>query len=77
MRASVTEVGCQIFGGNLNPCHCANAVDLGEEAIAQLADPAPSAETVIYDRQRLKLVELALGELPERTRIAFGGCRTS
>lgn len=55
----------------------ANAVDLSEEAIAQLADPAPSPETVIYDRQRLKLVELALGELPERTRIAFGGCRTS
>ncbi|MDO8980328.1 MAG: sigma-70 family RNA polymerase sigma factor [Afipia sp.] len=46
-------------------------VDLSEDAVAQFADPSPSAETVVYDRQRLKLTEAALGELPERTRVAF------
>lgn len=48
-----------------------STVDLSDDAVAQYADPAPSAETVVYDRQRLKLTEAALGELPERTRVAF------
>lgn len=48
-----------------------STVDLSEDTVAQYADPAPSAETVVYDRQRLKLTEAALGELPERTRVAF------
>lgn len=46
-------------------------IDLSEDAVAQYVDPSPSAETVVYDRQRLKLTEAALGELPERTRVAF------
>ncbi len=49
----------------------ANTVDLSDDAFVQFADPSPSAETVIYDRQRLKLTAAALAELPERTRIAF------
>lgn len=46
-------------------------VDLGEREFASIADPSPSAETVVYDRQRLALTEAALAELPERTRRAF------
>ena len=46
-------------------------VDLNEDVVAAFADPSPSAETVIYDRQRLKLTENALAELPARTRAAF------
>lgn len=45
--------------------------DLPEEALLCVADPAPSAETVLYDRQRLLITEAALAELPERTRRAF------
>ena len=46
-------------------------VDLGEEILAQIPDPSPTPETVVYDRQRLRCTALALAELPERTRIAF------
>jgi len=46
-------------------------VDLSETDFAAIADPSPSAETVVYDRQRLALTEAALAELPERTRRAF------
>ncbi len=46
-------------------------VELSENAFARLIDPAPGAETVVYDRQRLALMETALAELPERTRRAF------
>ncbi len=45
--------------------------DLSEEAFHNLPDAAPSAETKVYDRQRLLIVERALGELPTRTRRAF------
>jgi RNA polymerase sigma-70 factor (ECF subfamily) len=45
--------------------------ELSEIALNAIADPSPSAETVVYDRQRLAIVELALAELPERTRHAF------
>lgn len=46
-------------------------VDLSEDALLRIADPAPSAEAIVYDRQRLAIVERALGELPEKTRLAF------
>ncbi|MDR6869333.1 RNA polymerase sigma-70 factor (ECF subfamily) [Bosea sp. BE125] len=46
-------------------------VELDDEAFAQLAEPLPSPETIVHDRQRLKLVEAALAELPARTRTAF------
>jgi RNA polymerase sigma-70 factor, ECF subfamily len=37
----------------------------------KVADPAPSAETVVYSRQCLAQTRQALAELPERTRMAF------
>lgn len=46
-------------------------VDLSDEDFAAIADPSPSAETLVYDRQKLKLVEAALAELPRRVREAF------
>ncbi|MBK4217681.1 sigma-70 family RNA polymerase sigma factor [Paracoccus caeni] len=44
---------------------------IGDDALHQIADPAPGAETIIYDRQRLRIVVKALADLPERSRIAF------
>lgn len=44
---------------------------LDDAALHQIADPTPGAETVIYDRQRLKVVVKALADLPPRTQLAF------
>ncbi|GLK75725.1 RNA polymerase sigma factor [Methylopila jiangsuensis] len=41
------------------------------EALALAADPEPSSERRLADRQRLALAMAALDELPERTRRAF------
>jgi RNA polymerase sigma-70 factor (ECF subfamily) len=38
---------------------------------AKVADPAPSAETIVYSRQCLAQTRRALAELPARTRMAF------
>lgn len=46
-------------------------VELSDEDFAAIADPSPSAETIVYDRQKLRLVEAALAELPRRVREAF------
>ncbi len=43
--------------------------DLDEAAA--VADPAPTAEAVVYSRQCLAQTCKALAELPERTRLAF------
>src|SRR5690606_18573616 len=48
-----------------------NYVDLAPEVFAAIADPSPSPETAVYDRQRLALTQAALAELPARTRRAF------
>jgi RNA polymerase sigma-70 factor (ECF subfamily) len=45
--------------------------DLTDDEFAQIADNSPSPETVVYDRQRLAIIEKAMLELPEKTRIAF------
>ncbi|RJE85860.1 RNA polymerase sigma factor [Paracoccus onubensis] len=44
---------------------------IGDQALHQIADPAPGAETIIYDRQRIRIVIRTLAELPERTQLAF------
>lgn len=46
-------------------------VDLPEEEFRRIADSSPSSETVIYDRQRLAIIERTLMEMPEQTRRAF------
>lgn len=45
--------------------------DLSEQEIAAIADPSPSPETIVSDRQRLALAQDFLTSLPERTRYAF------
>ncbi|MGQ5720641.1 sigma-70 family RNA polymerase sigma factor [Pseudochrobactrum asaccharolyticum] len=46
-------------------------VDLSVEDFAAIADPSPSPEKQVYDRQKLLLTQQALSELPQRTRTAF------
>jgi len=51
-------------------------VGLDLDDLDRLPSSTPSAEAVVYDRQRLALTEKALNELPERTRRAFEMHRT-
>lgn len=44
---------------------------LGDEEIAQMADPRACVETTVHSRQCLAQTQCALSELPERTRRAF------
>lgn len=46
-------------------------VELDDALTERIVDPTPNAETIVYDRQRLRQTEAALAELPERTRTAF------
>lgn len=46
-------------------------VHLESDEASNLADPAPSPERIVYSRQCLAQTYEALGELPERTRLAF------
>ncbi len=48
-----------------------NQVDVSEEEFQRIADPAPSPERLVYDKQRLAATQRAIEELPERTRKAF------
>jgi RNA polymerase sigma-70 factor (ECF subfamily) len=42
-----------------------------DETVQAVADPKPSAEIIVYDKQRLAMSDAALAELPDRTRRAF------
>ncbi len=46
-------------------------VTLSDEDMGRIADPSPSPETLVYDKQRLATTQAAISELPERTRRAF------
>ncbi len=46
-------------------------VDMPDEEWRRVADTTPTPETIVYDRQRLLIIEKALLELPEQTRRAF------
>ncbi len=46
-------------------------VNLQEEEYCNIPDTAPNPEKIIYDRQKLAIVEKAMAELPEKTRKAF------
>jgi RNA polymerase sigma-70 factor (ECF subfamily) len=55
-------------------------VVLESSADSAIADPEPTPEAVALHRDELRVLMAALGELPERTRIAFemhrfGGCK--
>ena len=51
--------------------HIVEYVDMPDEEWQRLADTTPTPETIVYDRQRLAIIEKALLELPEQTRRAF------
>lgn len=70
-RAYLHQVSRNLSINHLQRNRRAEMIDVADEILLQIADPAPSPEVVIYDRQRLRLVETALSELPERTRVAF------
>lgn len=46
-------------------------VHLDDQMKSQIADPAPSVESIIHSRQCLELTLAAMRELPERNRRAF------
>lgn len=46
-------------------------LSIGEDIAEAVADPRPSAERALYDKQRLLASARALAELPDRTRKAF------
>lgn len=46
-------------------------VEIDADDAIDVADPAPSPESIVYSRQCLLQTRLALEELPERTRVAF------
>lgn len=46
-------------------------VNMPDEEWRRIADMTPTPETIVYDRQRLMIIEKALLELPEQTRRAF------
>lgn len=45
--------------------------EVSETALLSVVDPIPSAEAALYDKQRLAMTQVALSELPDRTRRAF------
>ncbi|MEO9299908.1 RNA polymerase sigma factor [Devosia alba] len=45
--------------------------DTSDAFLNAFTDPSPAVDTIVYDRQRLAIVQQALLELPERTRRAF------
>lgn len=45
--------------------------DLSNREWSRLVDPAPSAETIVADRQDIMAVQKALAAMPDRTRRAF------
>lgn len=47
------------------------SVDLTDDAIKRVADPAPLPDVAVYDKQRLAATQAAIEELPSRTRLAF------
>lgn len=46
-------------------------VDMPDADWRRVADTTPTPETIVYDRQRLAIIESALLELPDQTRRAF------
>lgn len=46
-------------------------VDIDQDSLADIADATPSPEQIAIHRQRLEITQMALSELPERTRYAF------
>lgn len=70
-RAYLHQVSRNLSINHVQRLRRSGMVEVDDDALMQVADPTPSPEVVLYDRQRLRQVEAALAELPERTRLAF------
>jgi RNA polymerase sigma-70 factor (ECF subfamily) len=70
-RAYLHQVSRNLSINHIQRGRRSAVVEIDDDALLQVADPMPSPERILCDRQRLRLVEAALAELPERTRIAF------
>ncbi|QUS39822.1 sigma-70 family RNA polymerase sigma factor [Tardiphaga alba] len=46
-------------------------VHVADDDFLGIADASPSPEHIVYDRQRLAIIDAAIRELPEKTRRAF------
>jgi len=70
-RAYLHRVSHNLATNQLRRNRLVPMVELSEEIVAQVADPFPDPETVVYSRQCLALTAAALATLPDRTRKAF------
>lgn len=70
-RAYLHQVSRHLSINHIQRIRRSAMLDVADDVLTRVADPAPSPEAVIYDRQRLRQVEAALAELPDRTRLAF------
>ena len=78
-RAYLHQVSRSLTANHLRREALLSLVDLTDDRVANVADPAPGPERVVHSRQCLAQVAAALDALPERTRRAFemhrlGGC---
>ena len=70
-RAYLFEISRNLFIDHERRRCAAPFDEITEEVLVAVADPTPSAETALYDKQRLLIAEAALAELPVRTKLAF------
>lgn len=70
-RAYLHQVSRNLTANYLRREALLQTLDLGDEQAAEIADPAPGPDRILYSRQCLAQVEAALAELPDRTRYAF------
>jgi RNA polymerase sigma-70 factor (ECF subfamily) len=68
-KAYLYQVSRNLSVNHLRRENLIQTVDLDEASA--VADPAPSAEKIVYSRQCLAQTRKALAELPDRTRMAF------
>ncbi|MDC7788319.1 sigma-70 family RNA polymerase sigma factor [Rhodoplanes sp. TEM] len=70
-KAYLYQVSRNLGLNHLRRERLAGVVDLPDEIVAEISDPAPTPETIVCDREHLRRVAAALDALPERTRRAF------
>jgi len=70
-RAYLFTAAANLARDHLRHERLARPADNGEDVLAAMPDPAPSAEREAIARAELARARVLLAELPERTRIAF------
>jgi len=70
-RAYLHRVAANLSIDSIRRERLFHRVDMTDDEFEIIADTSPLPDAVVYDRQRLAIVEKAMLELPERTRLAF------